>query len=104
MYHVLDASVDAASVSNGLVAQPLSTTNTIKMTNKSENAYKTIGEVAEILELKSKNKGVFSTHTIRFWETQFKQVKPKLLNSNSYIFLAALVSLMFESLVYRSII
>ena len=54
----------------------------IKMTNKSEHAYKTIGEVAEILKLKSKKKGVFSTHTIRFWETQFKQVKPKLLNSN----------------------
>ena len=52
------------------------------MTDKSEQAYKTIGEVAEILELKSKNKGVFSTHTIRFWETQFKQIKPKLLNSN----------------------
>ena len=52
------------------------------MTDKSENAYKTIGEVAEILELKSKTKGVFSTHTIRFWETQFKQIKPKLLNSN----------------------
>ena len=52
------------------------------MTNKSENAYKTIGEVAEILELKSKNNGVFSTHTIRFWEKQFKQIKPKLLNSN----------------------
>ena len=52
------------------------------MTDKSENAYKTIGEVAEILELKSKKEGVFSTHTIRFWETQFKQIKPKLLNSN----------------------
>ena len=52
------------------------------MTDKFEKAYKTIGEVAKILELKSKNKGVFSTHTIRFWETQFKQVKPKLLNSN----------------------
>ena len=52
------------------------------MTNKSENAYKTIGEVAEILKLRSKKKGVLSTHTIRFWETQFKQVKPKLLNSN----------------------
>ena len=52
------------------------------MTDKSDNAYKTIGEVAEILKLKSKKKGVFSTHTIRFWETQFKQVKPKLLNSN----------------------
>ena len=52
------------------------------MTEKYENAYKSIGEVAEILELKSKKSGVFSTHTIRFWETQFKQVKPKLLNSN----------------------
>tara|TARA_B100000575_G_C22676947_1_gene412164 strand:+ start:95 stop:478 length:384 start_codon:yes stop_codon:yes gene_type:complete len=52
------------------------------MNNKSENAYKTIGEVAEILNLKSKKKGLFSTHTIRFWETQFKQIKPKYLNSN----------------------
>ena len=52
------------------------------MTDKSDNAYKTIGEVAEILKLNSKKKRVFSTHTIRFWETQFKQVKPKLLNSN----------------------
>tara|TARA_B100000242_G_scaffold252096_1_gene194043 strand:- start:171 stop:554 length:384 start_codon:yes stop_codon:yes gene_type:complete len=52
------------------------------MTDKTENAYKTIGEVAKILELKSKKEGVFSTHTIRFWETQFKQIKPKLLNSN----------------------
>ena len=52
------------------------------MTNKSENAYKTIGEVAEILELKSKNKEVIPTHTIRFWETQFRQIKPKILNSN----------------------
>ena len=52
------------------------------MTNKSDNAYKTIGEVAEILNLKSKKNNFFSTHTIRFWETQFKQIKPKLLNSN----------------------
>jgi len=52
------------------------------MTEKSENAYKTIGEVAKILDLKSKKEGTFSTHTIRFWETQFKQIKPKFLNSN----------------------
>ena len=52
------------------------------MTNKSENAYKTIGEVAEILKLKSKKKGVFSTHTIRFWERQFKQLKPKIFTGN----------------------
>ena len=52
------------------------------MTYKSDKAYKSIGEVAKILELKSKKNGIFSTHTIRFWETQFKQVKPKLFNSN----------------------
>tara|TARA_B100000989_G_scaffold61043_1_gene41964 strand:+ start:2643 stop:3023 length:381 start_codon:yes stop_codon:yes gene_type:complete len=52
------------------------------MTNKFDDAYMTIGEVAKILDLKSKKNGTFSTHTIRFWETQFKQVKPKLLNSN----------------------
>ena len=50
--------------------------------DKSDNAYKTIGEVAKILNLKSNKKGVFSTHTIRFWETQFKQIKPKILNAN----------------------
>ena len=50
--------------------------------DKSNSAYKTIGEVAKILNLKSNNKGVLPTHVIRFWETQFKQIKPKILNSN----------------------
>ena len=50
--------------------------------NKSDSAYKTIGEVAKILQLKSNKKGVLPTHTIRFWETQFKQIKPKILNAN----------------------
>ena len=50
--------------------------------DKSDNAYKTIGEVAKILNLKSNKKGILSTHTIRYWETQFKQIKPKILNSN----------------------
>ena len=48
---------------------------------KSDNAYKTIGEVAKILNLKSNDKGVLPTHIIRFWETQFKQIKPKTFNS-----------------------
>ena len=52
------------------------------MTDKSDKAYKTIGEVAKILGLKLNNKGVLSTHVIRFWEAQFKQIKPKILNSN----------------------
>ena len=49
---------------------------------KSEDAYKTIGEVVKILNLKSKNKSISPTHTIRFWEKQFKQIKPKVLNGN----------------------
>ena len=50
--------------------------------DKSDSAYKTIGEVAKILNLKSNDKGVLPTHVIRFWESQFKQIKPKILNSN----------------------
>ena len=50
--------------------------------DKLDCAYKTIGEVAKILNLKSNDKGVLPTHVIRFWETQFKQIKPKILNSN----------------------
>ena len=50
--------------------------------DKSDNAYKTIGEVAKILNFKSNDKGDLPTHVIRFWETQFKQIKPKILNSN----------------------
>ena len=50
--------------------------------DKSDSAYKTIGEVAKILKLKANKKGILPTHIIRFWETQFKQIKPKILNSN----------------------
>ena len=49
---------------------------------KSETAYKTIGEVAEILDLVNKKKGTLNTHTIRFWEKEFKQIKPKFLSGN----------------------
>ena len=50
--------------------------------DKVDQAYKTIGEVAKILGLKVNKKGVLPTHILRFWETQFKQIKPKILNSN----------------------
>jgi DNA-binding transcriptional MerR regulator len=48
------------------------------MEKKSE-AYKTIGEVAEIVGLIDKKRGTLSTHTIRFWEKEFSQIKPKIL-------------------------
>ena len=50
--------------------------------DKSDKAYKTIGEVAKILKFKTNDKGILPTYIIRFWETQFKQIKPKILNSN----------------------
>ena len=49
---------------------------------KSSNAYKSIGEVAKILNLINTKKGKLNTHTIRFWEKEFKQIKPKILNGN----------------------
>ena len=52
------------------------------MIHKNVTAYKSIGEVAKILELVNKKKGTLSTHTIRFWEKEFKQIKPKLFNGN----------------------
>jgi DNA-binding transcriptional MerR regulator len=50
--------------------------------NKFSDAYKTIGEVTKILDLKSKKSKSLPTHTIRFWEKEFKQIKPKILNGN----------------------
>ena len=52
------------------------------MTYKSDSAYKSIGEVAKILDLVNKNKGTLNTHTIRFWEKEFKQIRIKILNGN----------------------
>ena len=46
--------------------------------NKSKDAYKTIGEVAKELDLVDKKTGHLQTHTIRYWETQFKQIKPTI--------------------------
>ena len=48
--------------------------------NEKYKSYKTIGEVAQILELIDKNSGKLSTHTIRFWEKEFKQIKPHIFN------------------------
>ncbi len=57
------------------------------MTNAMEESkYKTIGEVAKILNLINKKNGLPSTHTIRFWEKEFKQVKPKIFTGNRRYF------------------
>jgi len=43
---------------------------------KSDDAYRTIGEVTKELGLIDKKTGHLKTHTLRYWETQFKQIKP----------------------------
>tara|TARA_B100001121_G_scaffold60833_1_gene53453 strand:+ start:164 stop:538 length:375 start_codon:yes stop_codon:yes gene_type:complete len=54
------------------------------MSKKIDNAYKTIGEVAELLNLKNGENGKLNTYILRFWEKEFKQIKPKLFNSRRY--------------------
>ena len=49
---------------------------------KLTTAYKTIGEVVKLIGLKAKKGQSLPTHTIRFWEKEFKQIKPKILNGN----------------------
>ena len=52
------------------------------MTDKNDNAYKSIGEVAKILKLVNKKNGKLNTHTIRFWENEFKVIRPKFFSGN----------------------
>ena len=48
------------------------------MNDKFDNAYKSIGEVAKLLNLINLKTGKPNTHTIRFWEKEFSQIKPKI--------------------------
>jgi len=52
------------------------------MTSKDDDAYKSISEVAEMLNLVNPKTGSLTTHTLRFWEKEFKQIKPKLFSGN----------------------
>ena len=46
---------------------------------KNDNAYKSIGEVAKMLDLVNKKKGSLNTHTIRYWEKEFSNIRPRIL-------------------------
>ena len=50
------------------------------MSKKNNDAYKTIGEVAKQLGLVDKKNGKVMTHTLRFWEKSFKQIRPKIFS------------------------
>ena len=49
---------------------------------KSEEAYKTIGEASRELGLVDKKTGSLQTHTLKYWESQSKQIKPLVRAGN----------------------
>ena len=51
---------------------------------KINSSYKTISEVLEILNSNINTQKKNELHTIRFWETQFKQLNPKRINNRRY--------------------
>ena len=54
----------------------------MKTNLKSNSAYKTIGEVAKELGLINYKNGSLQTHTLRFWEKEFKQLRPSIRAGN----------------------
>tara|TARA_B100000686_G_C16692021_1_gene918256 strand:+ start:176 stop:544 length:369 start_codon:yes stop_codon:yes gene_type:complete len=50
------------------------------MNHRENSIYKSIGEVAEILQLINPKTGSLNTHTLRYWEKNFKQIKPKIFS------------------------
>ena len=50
--------------------------------NENNKKYRSIGEVAKILNLIDKKTGKLSTHTIRFWEKEFREIKPYIFAGN----------------------
>ena len=47
---------------------------------KKNSAYKSISEVAKLLNLINNSTGKPNTHTLRYWEKQFVQIRPKIFS------------------------
>ena len=52
---------------------------------KGNKKYKTIGEVAKLLNLINKKNGSLSTHTIRFWEKNLSRLNQRYLQEKEDI-------------------
>ena len=50
--------------------------------NRIAAKYKSIGQITKELDLIDKKTGNLQTHTLRYWETQFKQIKPTIRAGN----------------------
>tara|TARA_B100001057_G_scaffold125263_1_gene123975 strand:+ start:6598 stop:6990 length:393 start_codon:yes stop_codon:yes gene_type:complete len=54
------------------------------MEYKFKDKYKTISEVVKLLNMNTQKKSNNHTHTLRYWEKEFKQVKPIKINKRRY--------------------
>ena len=54
--------------------------------SQNDTKYYSISKVAKILNLVNKKNGKLNTHTLRFWEKNFKQVKPKVFSGNRRLY------------------
>ena len=52
------------------------------MEYKFKDKYKTISEVVKLLNMNTQKKSNNHTHTLRYWEKEFKQVKPIKINKS----------------------
>ena len=72
------------------------------MKTKSFSAYKTIGEVVKILNNEEPKDKALNAHTLRFWETQFSQLKPKTFNNRRYYDIKSIEILKFIKFLLKS--
>ena len=70
----------------------------MKSNIKSDEIYKTIGEITKDLNLIDKN-GNLQTHTLRYWETQFKQIKPIISSGKRRYYSKKDINIMIKSIV-----
>tara|TARA_S200000501_G_C20503259_1_gene603602 strand:+ start:303 stop:668 length:366 start_codon:yes stop_codon:yes gene_type:complete len=54
------------------------------MASNKKRTYKTISEVVKILNMTKQSGANSQSHTIRYWQTQFKQIKPIKINNRRY--------------------
>ena len=52
--------------------------------NIGKNKLINISELARELDLLDKKSSKLSTHTLRFWESKFKQIKPTIVSGRRY--------------------
>ncbi len=52
--------------------------------NVKKNRLINISELAKELGLENKKNSKLSTHTLRFWESKFKQIKPTIISGRRY--------------------